>query len=91
MTFDDFTRVFQTPFLKPWEHDYYDAAFDNFITDQEFLDHAYLSIPDLSGLWFRVIGNTSYFIVPKSTVIPENFATVTLVTGIPDQSTEIEE
>jgi hypothetical protein len=91
MTFDDFTKVFQTPFLKPWEHDYYEAVFDNSITDQEFLDHAHLSIQDLSGLWFRVGGNTSYFIVPKGTIIPENFATVTVVTGIPEQPTQTEE
>lgn len=89
MTFDDFNNVFQTPFLMPWENDYYVATFENPITSQEFLDHAFLSISDLSGLWFHVNGNASHFIVPKGTIIPEDFAlSVSTVTDIPAQPSE---
>jgi len=89
MTFNDFNNVFQTPFLNPWENDYYEAIFETSMNNQEFLDYAYASIQGLSGLWFHVTGNVSYFIVPKGTVLPENFATiVTAVTEIPEQPAE---
>ena len=86
MTFNEFIEIFQTPFLQPWENDYYYAVFENTMTTQEFLDHAYESIDGLVGLWFHILGNTVYFIVPKGTTVPEGFAlSVNTITDIPEQ------
>ena len=89
MTFEEFNNVFQTPFLNPWENDYYAAYFATAKTRQEFLDYAYQTIEGLRGLWFEDTGNMVYFIVPKGTVIPENFAdSLQVVTDVPEQPTE---
>ena len=92
MTFTEFNEIFQTPFLQPWEHDYYEASFVEQTSTQEFLDHAYASISGLTGLWFHISGNMSHFIVPKGTIIPEDFAlSVKPVTDIPEQPVETPE
>lgn len=89
MTFQELQNIFQTPFLAPWEHDYYVAYFIQPKSSQEFLDHAYSSIAGLSGVWYKVSENVSYFVVVKGTIIPENFAdTVQVVTEVPEQMTE---
>lgn len=90
MTFEEFNNIFQTPFLAPWENDYYVATFENPVTPQDFLDYTYKSIDGLAGLWYHVNGNASHFIVPKGTVIPENFAlSVSLVTNVPEKPIEV--
>ena len=89
MTFIELQDIFQTPFLAPWEHDYYVAHFPQPKTSQEFLDHSYASIEGLSGIWYKVSGNAAYFIVVKGTIIPENFAdTIQEVTEVPEQNTD---
>lgn len=89
MTFEEFNNIFRTPFLNSWENDYYSAFFTTEKTSQEFLDYAYTTIEGLRGLWYEVVGNMVYFIVPKGTVVPEDFADVlNVVTDIPEQPTE---
>lgn len=89
MTFEDLQNIFQTPTLKPWEHDYYVATFAEAKTSQEFLDHAYTSISGLTGIWYEVTGNTAYFIVAKNTVIPEDFANIVeAITDVPEEPVE---
>lgn len=88
MTFNEFNEIFQTPFLQPWENDYYYAVFENTMKAQEFLDYSYESIDGLVGLWFHILGNTVYFIVPKGTVIPEGFSlSLSVITDVPEQLT----
>jgi len=86
MLFNEFNNIFQTPFLAPWEHDYYAAFFHEPKTSQEFLDYAYSNIENLRGLWYEVKGNVAYFIVLKDTVIPEDFAdSLQMITEVPEQ------
>lgn len=92
MKFQDLQDIFQTPTLSPWEHDYYVATFEEPKTAQEFLDYAYENINDLTGIWYEVSGNSVYFVVPKDTVIPDDFAlTVDKATDVPEQPTLEEE
>lgn len=89
MTFEEFNNIFRTPFLNPWDNDYYSAFFAEAKTPQEFLDYSYTTITGLRSLWYEVVGNMVYFIVPKGTVIPNNFADIMQsVTDIPEQPTE---
>jgi len=89
MTYEEIQNIFQTPFLNSWEHDYYVMVFQDSITTQELLDHAYNSITGLTGIWFHIIGNTCYVVVPKGTVIPDDFAiTVSPITDVPEQPIE---
>ena len=89
MTFEEFNNIFRTPFLNPWENDYYSAFFENAKTSQEFLDYSYTTITGLRGLWYEVVGNMAYFIVPKGTTVPEDFADLLhIVTDVPEQPTE---
>lgn len=89
MKFEEFNDIFRTPFLLPWEHDYYSAFFTEQKTPQEFLDYVYETIPGLSGVWYEVVGNMAYFIVKKGTVVPEDFADIlNVVTDIPEQPTD---
>jgi hypothetical protein len=86
MLFNEFTNIFQTPFLDPWEHDYYAAFFHEPKSAQEFLDCAYTKIENLKGLWYEVRGNVAYFIVPKDTVIPAGFSdSLQVITEVPKQ------
>lgn len=92
MTYNELQDIFQTPFLNSWEHDYYSAVFENELSSQEFLDKAYEQIPSLGGLWFYTLGNTVYFIVPKGTVIPEDFSlSISSITDVPEQPIETPE
>ena len=89
MTYNEIQDIFQTPFLKPWEHDYYGAYYATPKTRQEFLDYAYQTITNLNGLWFEEVGNMVYFIVLKGTVIPDDFADdLHIATEVPEQPTE---
>ena len=89
MTYSEIQDIFQTPFLNPWENDYYGAYYATPKTRQEFLDYAYENIPNLSGLWFEDVGNMVYFIVPKGTVIPDNFADdLHIVAEVPEKPIE---
>lgn len=86
MTFQEFQNIFQTPWLSPWDHDYYVAVFSTQKTKQEFLDYAYETIEALSGIWYEVQGSSVYFLVKKGTVFPEDFAqTLELITDVPEQ------
>jgi len=89
MKYEEIQNIFQTPFLAPWEHDYYAAYFAQQKSSQEFLDHAYLSIENLSGIWYKVSENMVYFVVAKGTVIPEDFCeSLQVVTDVPEQTEE---
>lgn len=89
MTFQELQDIFQTPGLLPWEYDYYVSRFADPKTPQEFLDHAYQSIEGLAGVWYEVNGLTVYFIVPKGTIVPEDFAElVEAITEVPQQPVE---
>jgi len=89
MKYEEIQNIFQTPFLTPWEHDYYGAYFAEAKSSQQFLDHAYSSIENLSGIWYEVSGNMAYFVVAKGTVIPENFAdSLQTATDVPEQPVE---
>lgn len=89
MTYTEIQTIFQTPFLDPWEHDYYGAYYATPKTRQEFLDYAYQTINDLNGLWFEEVGNMVYFIVPKGTVIPNDFAEgLHPASGTPEQPSD---
>lgn len=91
MTYNDLLNIFVVSYIEPWKHDYYVAIFDIEKTKQEFLDYAYSTIPNLEGLWYQIQGSTIYFIVPKGTVIPEDFAeTVTTITDVPEQPVPVE-
>lgn len=86
MKYEEIQNIFQTPFLLPWEHDYYAAYFAEAKTPQEFLDYAYSTIENLKGIWYEVVGNMVYFVVNKDTVIPENFSdTLQQITDVPEQ------
>lgn len=86
MKFEDLQNIFQTPTLKPWEHDYYEATFVTAKTNQEFLDYVYETVEGLTGVWYEVSGNTVYFIVPKGTIIPEDFAPLLgKITDVPEE------
>lgn len=86
MRFEEIQNIFQTPWLAPWEHDYYVATFLEPKTSQEFLDYAYIKIENLSGIWYEVSGSMACFVVPKGTVIPEDFAyTLTQAEDVPGQ------
>lgn len=74
MNFNDFSNVVKFEGLTPNTHDFYLATFSRSMDHQTFLDHAYQQIQDLQGLWFKSVGNSVYFIVPKLTVIPDDFA-----------------
>jgi|694.fasta_scaffold02007_24 hypothetical protein len=74
MRFEEIQNIFQTPWLSPWQHDYYAATFLEPKTSQEFLDYAYSKIENLSGIWYEVAGPMAYFVVAKGTIIPEDFA-----------------
>jgi len=89
MKYEEIQNIFQTPFLAPWEHDYYGAYFAEAKTPQEFLDYAYVEISNLRGIWYEVAGNMVYFVVPKDTIIPEDFCdSLQVVTDVPEQPTE---
>lgn len=92
MTFQDLQDIFQTPTLAPWEHDYYVATFEEPKTTQEFLDYAYETINDLTGIWYEVSGNSVYFVVAKDTLIPDDFSfTLDKAIDVPEQPTPEEE
>jgi hypothetical protein len=74
MNFNDFSNVVRFEGLSPETHDFYLATFSRSMDQQGFLDHAYETIADLQGVWFKTMGTVAYFIVIKDTVIPENFA-----------------
>jgi hypothetical protein len=82
MNFEDFSNVVRFEGLTLETHDFYLATFSYSINNQSFLDYAYQRVPELQGIWFKTIGNVSYFVVAEGTVIPEDFA---------DSLTKIEE
>lgn len=74
MNFEDFSNVVKFEGLTLETHDFYMASFDRSMDQQGFLDYAYENIADLQGIWFKAAGTVVYFVVPKDTVIPEDFA-----------------
>ena len=74
MNFEDFSNVVRFEGLTPETHDFYMATFNHSIDQQGFLDYAYENIADLQGIWFKTVGNVSYFVVMKDTVIPGDFS-----------------
>lgn len=89
MTFQELQDIFQTPWLSPWEHDYYASSFDVGKTSQEFLDYAYEHIEGLTGIWYEISGNSVYFLVKKDTIVPDDFApNLYKVIDVPEQPAE---
>ena len=80
-------RIIQVPSIKPWEYDFYMATFDHAITDQELLDHSVAVIPNYTNMFSRILGDTVYFIVPKGTIIPEDFSfKIENITDVPEET-----
>jgi hypothetical protein len=92
MNFKEFSNVVKFEGLTPKTHDFYVANFSYAIWHQKFLDHAYKNIADLKNVWFRISGNSVYFIVDKNTIIPENFASsLTKIEHSPEDTEDTEE
>jgi hypothetical protein len=92
MNLNDFSNVVRFEGLTPETHDFYLATFTKEIDHQTFLDHAHTNIADLTAVWFKSLGTNVYFIVPKLTVIPEDFAhSVTKVEEIAPEPAALDE
>lgn len=92
MNYSNFISIFFPAHLKPWEHDYYIATFQEDLGEQGFADYCFTNIEGLDGLWFRLVGTTAYFVVKKGTTLPDEFGTsVTLVTDIPTEPDPVTE
>lgn len=87
MTYDDFQGIYVVSGLNAWENDFYVGFFDAPITEQEFFTKAHEKIEGLANIYYRIIGSSVYFIVPKGTVIPEGFAAaVDVITNVPTEA-----
>jgi hypothetical protein len=92
MDFQSFIQIFMVQSMKPWEHDYYVVNFQNGTTSQEFADYTFSKAKSpegltITGLWFELRGNTVYFILPKGSVLDNDYSDqLTVVTGVPTQN-----
>lgn len=86
MTYDDLQNIFKTEYLLPWEHDYYWCYFSHPADRDTIVSRAYEMIVDLSRFYCVAKGNHAYIIVPKGTLIPEDFLeNLEMITDVPSE------
>lgn len=92
MTYEQLTNIFIASHILPWESDYYWAYFDAPADQVAISTKAYEEIEDLTMFFCTVRGNNAYIIVPKGTVIPEDFLeNIEQITEVPTEPPVSEE
>ena len=86
MTYEDLQNIFKVEYLTPWEHDYYWAFFPEPADRETITARAFEIIPEITRFYCVTRGNHAYIIVPKGTVIPEEFLeNIEAITDVPEE------